>query len=169
MKTMMLTLLLTAVCAAGAYADANLYLYPRVEMKAGGLSFSDVAIIEADMETSARIGSAPVDAGLLADGFLDEAEIRGVLAGMVAGRLSIYGTGVRVAAAPKARAPERAGAAVKKGMQVRFLVKHSGVRVGMTGTALQDGAVGEVIPVRLKGSAVSRGTVVNERSIELEL
>jgi hypothetical protein len=169
MKTLLFTLLLTAACAVSAYADASLYLYPRAHLKAGGLSFSDVAIIEADQETSARIGGAPVDGGLIADGYLDESEIRQALAGLVAGRLSIYGTGVRVADGAKPAALGNAAVAVKKGAQVRFHVKNSRIRVEMTGTALQDGAVGDVIPVKLKGSAVSRGTVLNERNIELEL
>ncbi len=169
MKTLPGTLLLVAACAVSAYADASLYLYPRAELKAGGLSFSDVAIIESDIETSVRIRGAVIDGGLIADGYLDESEIRGALAGIVAGRLSIYGTGVRVADGAKVKVQEKADAVVKKGAQVRFHVKHSSVRVEMTGTALQNGAVGEVIPVRLKGSTVSRGTVVNERTIELEL
>lgn len=169
MKTLLSTLLLVAACAVHAYADASLYLYPRAELKAGGLSFSDVAIIESDLETSARIGSAIIDGGLVADGYLDESEIRGALAGMIAGRLSIYGTSVRVADGARARTPEKPAFAVRKGAQVRFHVKHSRVSVEMTGTALQDGAVGDVIPVKLKGSAVSRGTVINERDIELEL
>lgn len=169
MKKVVSAILLVAACAVGAYADASLYLYPRAEMKAGGLAFSDIAIIESDMDTAARIGSAVISDALVSDGYLEESEIRQALAGMTNGRLSIYGSAVRVAVTAKPAPSADAAVAVKKGAQVRFHVIRSCVRVEMSGIALQDGAVGEVIPVKLKGSAVSRGTVVNERTVELEL
>jgi hypothetical protein len=162
-------MLLVLVCATCAFADASLYLYPRADIKAGGIAYSDIAIIDADSETAVRIGATPVDAGLLADGFLDESEIRRALEGLIDGRLRIYGTGVRVAAAGKNAAAERSTAAVRTGARVRFLVVRSGVRVEMTGTALREGSVGDVIPVKLKGTAVSSGTIINDSIVELKL
>jgi hypothetical protein len=162
-------MLLAAACATAAYADASLYLYPRAELKAGGIAFSDVAIIQSDPATAEKIRGAVVGDALIADGYLDESEIRQALAGLVEGRLSIYGTGVRVAGAPKGAAAEAAPAAVKKGAPVRFHVIHSGISVEMAGTALRDGSVGDVIPVKLKGNAVSNGTIINEHVVELQL
>jgi hypothetical protein len=161
-------MLLVAACVAGAFADTSLYLYPRAEIKAGGIAFSDIAIIESDRETAEKIRSTAVSDVLLTDGYLDESEIRQALAGLVDGRLSIYGTGVRVAAG-KGAAADKAPVAVKKGAAVRFHVIRSCVRVEMTGTALRDGSVGDVIPVKLKGNAVSNGTVINEHVIEMQL
>jgi hypothetical protein len=169
MKKLCSAMLLVAACATSAFADTSLYLYPRAELKTGGIAFSDIAIIESDPETAAKIRGTAVSDELFADGYLDESEIRQALAGLVDGRLNIYGTGVRVAAAGKGAATEKATVAVKKGAPVRFHVIHSCVRVEMGGTALRDGSVGEVIPVKLKGNAVTNGTIINEHVVEMQL
>ena len=58
---------------------------------------------------------------------------------------------------------------MKSGSPVRFQVVCSGIRVEQMGTAMKDGAAGDVIPVRLKGSAVGRGVILDERTVELKL
>ena len=84
-------------------------------------------------------------------------------------REPIPGSGVLVHAGEAAPAVEERRIVVRKGSAVRFRVVNSVVRVGQMGTALQDGAVGDEIPVKLKGSAVSRGRIVSERVVELVL
>ena len=169
MKKLCSAMLLAAACATAAFADASLYLYPRAELKAGGISYSDVAIIQSDPATAEKIRGTKVNDALLADGYLDESEIRQALAGVVEGRLNIYGTGVRIDGTAKGAAAETATPAVKKGTPVRFHLVHAGVSVEMNGTALHDGSAGDVIPVKLKGNTVSNGTIINEHTVELQL
>ena len=169
MKKLCSAMLLAAACATAAFADTSLYLYPRAELKAGGIAYSDVAIIQSDPATAEKIRNTRVNDALLADGYLDESEIRHALASLVEGRLSIYGTGVRVDGTVKGAAAEAAAPAVKKGTPVRFHLVHAGVSVELTGTALRDGSAGDVIPVKLRGNAVSNGTIINEHTVELQL
>jgi hypothetical protein len=164
LASVIFTLLISVTC----FADAGLYLYPKVERGDGAITIADIAKIEADPETSAQIGGIAIEDKYFSDGYLDRKEIMDLLKGRVAGRISIYGGGVRITATEPA-VPEESRIAVVKGNTVRFQVVNSGIRVELTGTAMRDGAVGDVIPVKLKGSAVARGTVVNERVVELAL
>jgi len=152
----------TAV-AAQARAEASLFLFPTVTMKEQGITISNIAIIDADETTAERIRGIIVPADMCADGYLDRKEIVALCLANEAGDVRIYGTGVRVAAASEA---QRVRAAVKKGKQVRFRVLNGRVAVELTGTSLEDGAVGDWIQVKVRGSNVSRGRVVDERTVE---
>jgi hypothetical protein len=160
-----LVLLLTS---AAAYAEVNVYLYPRVDRGKNSLILSDLGTIEGDDE-AAKVGSIGVDDALYADGYVDCRELNALIKAHVTGRVNIYGSGVRVNSAGPEAFREEPRIVVRKGSLVRFQVVSSRVRVEQTGTAMQDGAVGEEIPVRLKGTAVSRGRILNERVVELAL
>jgi hypothetical protein len=147
----------------------SLYLFPRAERGAGVVVMSSMAMIEADPETAARVGNTAVAESFIADGYLDKKEIMEILRDSGAGRISIYGDGVRVPVPDNAAASAERTVVVRKGSTVRFQVVTSLVRVELTGTALGDGAVGEVIRVKLRGSAVSRGRILNEKTVELAL
>jgi hypothetical protein len=155
--------------AAACFADVSLYLFPSATRENGGAVMADMATIEADPETAERIGKTEIADTYLADGYLDRKEIMEILRGSGAGRISIYGNGVRVRMPETAGAPGERRIVVRKGSSVRFQVVNACVRVEMTGTALADGAVGEVIQVKLRGPAVSRGRVLNEKTVELVL
>ena len=165
MKWFAAIVFVTAV-AAHARAEASLFLFPTVRMKEQGIAISDVAIIEADGATAERIRGIIVPADLYADGYLDQKEIASLCLANETGDVRIYGTGVRVAVASEA---QRARTAVKKGKQVRFRVLNGPIAVEHTGTSLEDGAVGDWIQVKLRGSHVSRGRVVDERTVEYAL
>ena len=113
--------------------------------------------------------SLAVDDALYADGYIDRRELVELVRPHVDGRVNVYGSGVRVSMAENGAVKEEPRIVVRKGSPVRFQVVNSIIRVEQSGTALQDGAVGDEIQVKLKGSAVSRGRIVNERVVELTL
>ncbi len=156
------------LAGTAAFAEVNLYLYPRVDRGRNALVLSDLGRIDGDAET-AQIGSIEIADGLFADGYIDRKELLDLVKGHVEGRVNIYGSGVRVSVVEAAAVPEEPRIVVRRGKAVRFQVVNSHVRVEQAGTALQDGAVGDEIPVKLKGQAVSRGRILNERVVELEL
>lgn len=153
---------MTAV-AAQARAEASLFLFPTVAMKEQGIAISDVAMIEADKTTAERIRGIIIPANMCADGFLDRKEIASLCLTNGIRDVRIYGTGVRVGIASET---EPARSAVKKGKHVRFRVLNGRIAVELTGTSLEDGAVGDWIQVKVRGSNVSRGRVVDEHTVE---
>lgn len=161
--------LVLLMVATASFAEVNLYLYPRVDRGKKALTLSAIGTIEGDAETVARINSICIDDGLLSDGYLDQKEIMDLIRARVEGRINIYGSGVRVSINETGAVPGETRIVVHKGKTIRFQVVNSLIRVEQTGTAMQDGAVGDEIPVKLKGSAVSRGRILNERVVELAL
>ncbi|MBN2158258.1 MAG: flagella basal body P-ring formation protein FlgA [Spirochaetes bacterium] len=157
--------------SAPCFAGGDIFLYPRVNRTSENIVFSDIAKIEADPGTTIRISGIVVDEGRVSDGYLDKNEVLDILRESGVGDVAIYGSGVRVfretagADAAMAAAP----VVVKKGKAVRFQVVGRCMRVEVPGTAMHDGAVGDVIPVKLKGTVVSRGTIINDRVVELSL
>jgi len=156
------------LAAAASYADVSIYLFPRVERGRTPPSVSDLGTIDGDAEAAA-VRSLAVDDALFADGYVDRKELADLVRPRVSGRVSIYGSGVKVSVAENGAAKEEPRIVIRKGNPVRFQVVNSVIRVEQAGTALEDGAAGEEIRVKLKGSAVSRGRVVNERVVELVL
>jgi hypothetical protein len=153
------------LCAPACFAEMNLYLYPRAECNKGAIVMSDIGKIETDIQSAERIKRIGIDSSFFTDGYLDRKEIMDILKDSVAGPIHIYGSGVRVVEA----AVSDSRVVVQKGAMVRFQVVNAGIRVELTGTAMGDGTVGDEIPVKLKGSTVTRGRIVNERVVELAL
>ena len=162
--------LIMVLAAAGAcFADVNIYLYSRADAKPGGLVLSDVALIDGDADAAELVRGIPVDDSLRSDGYLDRKEIIELVKSKVAGRITVYGGGVRVARTEGGGPSSTAAVAVKKGSAVRFQVVNSSVRVEVAGTALKDGNPGDAIPVKLAGRKTVTGTIINEKTVELEL
>ena len=169
MKTLYSAVIVVVFFTGAAFADVSIYLYPRVGQKPGGLVLSDIAEIDADTDTVAAISEIGIDARLALDGYLDRREIIHVLADRVRGRVNVYGSGVRVADPGGESATGSSRIMVKKGETVRFQVVNACVKVEIIGTAMKDGAAGDVIPVKLRGSTVTSGKILNEKIVELEL
>jgi hypothetical protein len=167
MKTLCFIMFLLLTTAA-VYAEVTIYLYPRVDRGKNALVLNDLGTIDGDDE-AAKVGSIGIEDTLFADGYIDRKELIDLVRAHVAGRVNIYGSGVRVSDAVTGAVQEEPRVVVRKGSLVRFQVVSSRVRVEQAGTALQDGAVGEEIPVKLKGTTVSRGRILNERVVELAL
>lgn len=168
MRVLWCTLLLL-LAATASYAEASLYLYPKVERGERQLVLSDLGALDGDAATLSRIGAVAVDDALVADGVIDRKEILDLVKSALNERITIYGNGVRVRTGEAAAVREEPRVVVHKGARVRFQVVNANVRAEQSGTAMEEGAVGDVIPVKLKGSAVSRGRIVNERVVELAL
>jgi hypothetical protein len=155
-------------CTGTCLADATLYLYPRVDA-APEIPLSQIASIEGDAETVARIKDVRVDEHFFSDGYLDRKELTELLAGKKAGKIRIIGSGVRIVREANDAAGRQREITVKKGDTVRFQVVNSSIRIEIFGIAMQNGVPGDVIPVKLKGSKVVHGKVLNERTVGLEL
>jgi hypothetical protein len=155
-------------CTGTCLADVTLYLYPRVAA-APEIPLSQIASIEGDAETVARIKDVRVDEHLFFDGYLDRKELTELLAGKKVGKIHIIGSGVRIIRGANDAAGRRFDMAVKKGDTVRFQVVNSSIRIEIFGIAMQNGVPGDVIPVKLKGSKVVNGKVLNERTVGLDL
>lgn len=156
------------LAASASYGDVTIYLVPRVDRGTAPLTVSDLGTVDGDADTAA-VRSLAVDDALFADGYIDRKELVGLVRPHVNGRLNVYGSGVKVGMAENGAVQEEPRIVVRKGSPVRFQVVNSVIRVEQAGTALEDGAAGDEIRVKLKGSAVSRGRVVNERVVELVL
>ncbi|MBP7738153.1 MAG: flagella basal body P-ring formation protein FlgA [Spirochaetes bacterium] len=165
-----LSVLILLLASTASWAEVSMYLFPQVERGRNPLVLSDLGTIEGDTAT-AGIGSIVIEDSVFADGYIDRKEIIDLIRAHADGRVNIYGSGVRVhvSEVPDTGTGDERRIVVRKGSAVRFQVVNSIVRVGQMGTALQDGAIGDEIPVKLKGSAVSRGRVVSERVVELVL
>lgn len=162
------SILIFIVCSSFCFAEVNVYLYPRVTAKTGGIVLSDIAKINADADTAARISAIVVDDRFFTDGYIDRKELEYILKDAVSETVNIYGSGVRISA-PILDISSEERPVVRKGSPVRFQVTGGNIRVELAGTAMKDGAVGEVIPVKLRGTKISNGKIVNERVVELAL
>jgi hypothetical protein len=150
------------------FADINLFLYPRVNY-ADRLTLLNIASIECDLETMAKIMDMAIDETFISDGYLDRKEIIYILKDKVAGTVNIYGNGVRILKADQAVVPQSLQSHVKRGDRVRFNVVNSHIRVEVSGIAMKDGVPGDVIPVKLRGQKIADGILLNERIVELKL
>jgi hypothetical protein len=151
-----------------AHADVSLYLYPRINYSAKVL-FSQIGMIEGDPDSVERIKGLQIDENFITGGYLDKRDIMKILKENIEDKINIYGSGVRIIKQDMIHAAPAARITVKKGDIVRFQVVNSLIRIEMQGTAMKDGALGEVIPVRLKGTATSSGKILSERIVELVL
>ncbi len=163
-------LILTLPAASSAYAEARVYLIPRVEHAAGGLSLSRIARVET-FGVDKHIGDIFIGEELYEDGRIDRDELTGLIRKHYTGPVSIYGNGVAVNAPGDSPMATNTGvnSAVKKGKTVRFVVRRNGISVEAIGQAMGDGRAGDIIPVRLDGGRTVNGTVINSRLVVVRL
>ncbi len=170
MTRLFLAILFTLTAAGSAFpSEVELYLVPRVERGEADLLISDIAMIKGSGESAARIGSLAIDPRFHADGYLDRSDITEALRAGGEEMVRIHGAGVRVASIEGGGAHSRGATVVRRGAVVTFRAVRGNVIVETRGTAMGDGAEGEIIPVQVKGKTVSRGRVVDERTVELAL
>jgi len=168
MKRFMTILFLLHALAGYGWADVSLYLYPRINY-ATNVMLSNIAIIEGDTETVERIKNLSIDENFYSNGYLYKRDIVKMLKDTIAGKINIYGSGVRIIKLDSSAETLSSQKFIKKGDTVRFQVVSSRIRIELLGTAMKDGAPGDVIPVKLKGSKVASGKILNERVVELRL
>ncbi len=168
MKRLAAILILLVGMAGAARADISLYLYPRVNCQEK-LFVSHICMIEGDPETVERVKGLQIDDALISNGYLDKQDIIKLLKENISERINIYGSGVRIIKQDGNAAASVKKTTIRKGDIVRFQVANSLIRVEIQGIAMKDGALGEVIPVRLRGSKTASGKILSERIVELEL
>lgn len=170
MTRLFLAILFMLTAAGTAFpSEVELYLIPRAERGEADLLISDIAMIKGSGESAARIGSLAIEPQLHADGYLDRSDITEALRAGGAEKVRIHGAGVRVVSPGGEGVPARSAPVVRRGAAVTFRAVRGNVIVEIKGTAMGDGAEGEIIPVQVKGKTVSRGRVVDERTVELAL
>ena len=166
MKRFITILFLLIALAPCGWADISIYLYPRINYTSG-VMLSHLGIIEGDAETVERIKNLSIDENFFSNGYLDKKDIMNLLKDIVDARINIYGSGVRLTKLDQGEGSPGSQKSVKKGDTVRFQVVGPRIRIELPGTAMKDGAPGDVIPVKLKGSKVASGKILNERVVEL--
>jgi hypothetical protein len=164
----MTILFLLNALAGYAWADISLYLYPRINYTSN-VMLSHIAIIEGDTAAVEMIKNMSIDENFFSNGYLDKRDIINILKDAAVGRINIYGSGVRMIKLDSNAESLSSQKCIKKGDTVRFQVVSSRIRIELPGTAMKDGAAGDVIPVKLKGSKVASGKILNERVVELRL
>jgi hypothetical protein len=156
------------------FAEVNIYLISRFESE-GEVRLCDVARIEAGAADAARIGALPVMPALYADGFLDRKELEAMVKDRSAESIFIYGGAVKILAkkGPAATGDEELSPAgelqVKAGDAVGVLIKGRGISVKLTGSAVEDGRMGDNVRVRIKGNRTLKGRVAENKMVEISL
>ena len=170
MKRLFLALIASASMGVAAHsAGVELYLLPRAERGEGTLMMSDIALVRGERDSAARIGAVIIDPRLHADGYLDRSDIAAALGEGGVENVRIHGAGVRVVTRDAEGDAGLRAPAVRKGTAITFRAVRGNVFVETTGVAMRDGAAGEIIPVQLRGKAVSRGRIVDARTVEFAL
>ncbi len=156
------------------FAEVNIYLISRFESE-GEVRLCDVARIEAAAADAARIGALPVMPALYADGFLDRKELEAMVKDSSAESIFIYGGAVKILAkkGPAATGDEELSPAgelpVKAGDAVGVLIRGRGITVKLTGSAVEDGRMGDSVRVRIKGNRMLKGRVAENKMVEISL
>ncbi|MCU0846884.1 MAG: flagella basal body P-ring formation protein FlgA [Spirochaetes bacterium] len=155
---------------SGVFAEINVYIHSSSELKKEGLKVSDIASVDCPAE-SAAIKDVEINGPLYSDGYVDRAELLQLLKKQTDERINIYGSAARILPVSGEGKDDgkKAETAVKNGSQVKFTAMKNGIRIELTGTAMRDGAVGDVIPVRLRKNKTASGKITEDRKVELEL
>jgi len=158
------------VLPAGVFAEINVYIHSSAELKKEGMRVSDIASVDCSAE-SAAIRDVEISGAMYSDGYVDRAELLQLLKKHTDERINIYGSAARIfpASGEGRDDGKKTETAVKNGSQVKFTAMKNGIRIELTGTAMRDGAVGDVIPVKLRKNKTASGKITEDRKVELEL
>ncbi|MCP4134150.1 MAG: hypothetical protein GY754_24470 [bacterium] len=179
---LIIVLLLILVPGTGIMAEVKIYLFPKVAEVPGGIRLEHIGRIEGLSGEVSRVREIGIDRELYSDRLIDRKELASLLRKNTDDVFFIYGNGVRILNNPDAldeSAAVRRTILIRSGSRVRFIVVKNGIRVETVGTAMKNGAVGEIIPVQIDGCKQTWGShrrgqcafgkVINERDVELDL
>ncbi|HSV95886.1 MAG TPA: flagella basal body P-ring formation protein FlgA [Spirochaetota bacterium] len=165
---------LIAASAAPSSAAVIVYLVSRAELsKAPALG--DVASIDAAPGIRNMLLNLAIPEKALSDGYVDRREVEDLLAAAVSEGVLVYGNAVRVNRMVREEPAAQEGSAVvseqlvRTGDAVNVRVKNNGIIIELSGNALQGGARGDEVAVKLKGNRTLKGRVVQKSLIELAL
>lgn len=164
----------SALFAADAFAVVSVYLVSRAELGEAPV-LGDVASIDGPPEARKALLSLSLPEKLLADGYVDRREVEELAAAVADEVVLVYGNAARVSR----KAKEDAVPSGDRAAEIEFLVaageaalvrvKKNGIVIELSGSALENGASGDEVTVRLKGNRTLKGRVVEKGLVELTL
>ena len=163
-----------AAFASNAFAAVGIYLVSRAELGESP-SLGDVASVDAAPGVRRALLSLPLPEKVLEDGYVDRREVEELVAAAAGDIVLVYGNAVRVSRTVKEEAvgvDEKAAdeeRLVTAGEPVGVRVKKNGIVIELSGSALQNGAAGDEVAVKLKGNHTLKGRVVRKNLVELAL
>jgi hypothetical protein len=161
--------------AIPAHAGIKVFLYPRYATDESTVKVSEVAWIDGDEETVLKAKNAVMSAKVYKDGFIDRREITAALQAQGINNFTVIGNAVRIAAPDRSgeEAEQLAMQAVKKGDQVKLLLKKGRIVIEARGIASDDAVPGDVIQVEIEmvknRKRTVKGTVLEEHFVEVKL
>ncbi len=166
--------LLLVAPAAPSSAAVSVYLISRAELGTAPV-LGDVASIDAEPGLRKALLDLAIPEKALVDGFVDRREVEDLLAVAAREGVLVYGNAVRVNRTVKdepAAAEESAVVSerlVRAGDAVNVRVKKNGIIIELSGSALENGARGDEVAVKLKSTRTLKGRVVQKGLVELAL
>ncbi len=166
--------MMLAAPAVPSSAAVSVYLVSRAELGPAPV-LGDVASIDAAPELRKALSALTLPERVLSDEFVDRREVEDMLAGVAHEAILVYGNAVRVSRmvkeepAPENTEPVVSEQLVRAGEPVSVRVKKNGIVIELPGNALENGAHGDEVAVKLKSSRTLKGRVVQKNLIELAL
>ncbi len=174
---LIISAVLSMLCVfpGNALAEVNVYLVSCVETE-GSLTLGDIARIDSDRETAAKLRALPVKQELYQDGYVDRKELEQLLGSSTTETVFIYGSAVRITQIEKKNPGEETAdmaaadaVQIRKGDSVGITFRNRGILVHLSGSAMQDGKIGDEITVRIKGNRTLKGKITDKKMIELAM
>jgi hypothetical protein len=152
-----------------AYSEINIYLYSKITYSEV-IKLRDIGKIESNNES---IDPEDIEIGksLLSDGLIDSKELRSFLMNYF-DIINIYGTGTRILLEGQQVHMEPViigDGSITSGANIKIILKNNRIKVATQGTALGDGKIGEIIPIKLKNSRILKGLITSSKTVEIAL
>ena len=161
--------------AIPAHAGIKVFLYPRYATDESTVMVREIAWIDGDEETAQRAKNAVMSARAYKDGFIDRREVAAALRANGVDDFSVIGNAVRITAPDRSgeEAQRLAEQAVKKGDQVKLLLKKGRIVIEARGIAADDAVPGDEIQVDIEMAKnrkrTVKGTVRDDHFVEVKL
>ena len=168
-------ILFVILSASSLYGDVKIYLFPKINKIAGPVKLMDIARFEGLPVEFKKLGHIIIDRKIYSDGYIDRRELIKIIKERVDDTIFIYGNAVKISFSRDIIKGhndynfKNENYGVKSGDRVRLVVVNRGIRLVVSGTAMEDGSIGDTISVRLKNKKSIRGKIVNVRMLRTEL
>ena len=165
----LITLIFIFFLSVQAFSDVSIYLFPKVKFSEE-IKLSDIGKIEYKFE-SIDPGELIIDPSMFSDGLIDRKELRSLLMNHFSS-IYIFGTGTRILFEDSNKSQEQiiiGDGSISSGADIKIILKNKNIRVLTDGTAMGNGKIGEIIPVKLKNSKVVKGIIIKNKTVEIAL
>ena len=165
----LLSLIFILFLSVQAYSEVSIYLYSKIKYSEE-IKVSDIGKIEYNFE-SLDPGELIIDPSIFSDGLIDRKELRSFLMDHFSS-IYIFGTGTRILFEDSQISQEQiiiGDGSISSGADINIILKNKKIRVVTDGTAMGNGKIGDIIPVKLKNSKVVKGLITKNKTVEIAL